>query len=432
MRILLVTHGLPPESVGGVEQHVEGLAAALAEGGHHVHTYTRTATLPPYELKTTTGPSGPITRIGYAWQELHALRDLYRNEALEAGLRGFLARHHFDVAHVHHLTGLSTGSMAVFAAAAIPTVLTLHDYWLMCPRGQMWHREGHACERVAPIACAQCLAPTFPAWLPDDSAAAAVTEIHALARATLGIATRLVTPSARTLPFFARLGVPPERFTVVANGVDAAGLAAVPAPPTSGPLRIGYLGTLIPSKGLDLLVQAFAALPAGSASLRIHGNAVPYHGDESFLTRVFAQLRPGHDVVYGGPYRTSDLPQLLAGIDVLVAPARWHEAFGLTVREAQAAGRAVVVARIGGLQDAVAEGVDGLIVPPDDPGALAAALEGLAADRPRLLAMGAAARGRARGFAAMADELLAIYHAIAGATPAAPAPASLDPGPSSP
>lgn len=428
MRILLLTHGLPPESVGGVEQHVTGLARALGAAGHEVAIFARSSRegaqgslLPAERVAGCT-----VTRAIYRWEGLRSLRDLYRCEVMEAALSRFLRGLQFDVAHVHHLTGLSTGAIAVLQAAGIPTVVTLHDYWIMCPRGQMWHKDEHPCEQVEKTQCAACLAPLYGEWLPPgdgpESGPAKVAELHDLARETLGRADRLLTPSARTIPFFARLGIDPDRIGVVENGVDTEALAGVaPVRPRpagagepAGPLRIGYLGTLLPSKGLDVLVDAFLRLPAGLATLTVHGNAVPYHGDDGFLTRVFSQVPPGTEVRYHGPYETGDLPEILAGIDVLVAPALWHEAFGLTVREAQAAGRAVVVSRIGGLQDAVEHGVEGLLVEPGDVGGLTAALAELAADPDRVAAMGAAARQRARGFAAMAEELVSVYEETLG------------------
>ncbi len=419
MRILLITHGLPPDSVGGVEQHVDGLAQALTAVGHEVEIYARSSRdgAPGSHIEERWNDC-LVTRVVYRWEDLHRLRDLYTNEVMEASLQRFLERaaaagRNFDVAHVHHLTGLSTGSLQVLRSAGIPVVLTLHDYWLMCPRGQMWHREGYACEAVEPTTCAACLAPTFPQWLPPTEGPALVQEIHQLARETLSAADRVLTPSARTIPFFARLGLPAERIHVVENGVDTKALRDLPPPSTEGPLRIGYLGTLIPSKGLDTLVAAQQALPAGTTSLTIHGNHVPYHGDEGFLDRIFQDLPPEADITYHGPYQTSDLPRLLSDIDVLVAPALWHEAFGLTVREALAAGRPVVVNRVGGLQDAVTDGVEGRIVEPGDIPQLTAVLAELASDRTSVLAMGSAARDRTRGFSAMASELLEHYRSAA-------------------
>jgi glycosyltransferase involved in cell wall biosynthesis len=167
----------------------------------------------------------------------------------------------------------------------------------------------------------------------------------------------------------------------------------------------------MPSKGLHVLLDAMAALPRGDAVLRIHGNVVPYHGDQSYGTRCFQRLQPGSGVHYFGPYGLGELPELLSEIDVLAAPALWHEAFGLTVREALAAGRPVLVSRIGGLQDAVADGEAGRVLPPGDVGAWTEALRGMCADRRLVARMAQAARPLARGFGAMAADLAAVYAA---------------------
>jgi glycosyltransferase involved in cell wall biosynthesis len=144
--------------------------------------------------------------------------------------------------------------------------------------------------------------------------------------------------------------------------------------------------------------------------LRIHGNVVPYHGDLSYGTRCLQQLQPGSGVQYFGPYGLDELPNLLAGIDVLAAPALWHEAFGLTVREALAAARPVLVSQVGGLQDAVVDGEQGYVLPPGDAGAWAGAIARLARDRNLVQRLGRTARGRARSFLTMAADLVAVYH----------------------
>ena len=448
-RILLITHGFPPESLGGVEQHVDGLAQALGAAGHEVTVLARSAApdapdapqgtlLPPVAI----AKGVLLQRLVYRWQGVDEFGDLYKIPVLEAAVDEWLRSQPspFDLAHVHHLTGLSTGLLQVLKQQhGIPTVLTLHDYWTLCPRGQMFAVDESVCLSVEQSRCAACCARTFPGWLdpyppvagplpqpgqagevvdpgaapnPRD-AAAAVQAIHDAARDLLAIPDALVVPSARAIAPFEGHGIPRERFTVVENGVDTTALESLPIPePTGRPLRIGFLGTLIPSKGLDVLVQAVQRLPAGSASLRIHGNAVPYHGDDGFLTRVFSGLQPEDDIHYEGPYRTADLRRLLESIDVLAAPARWHEAFGLTVREALAAGRPVLVSRMGGLQDAVADGVEGRVLPPDDIDAWAEALGELVASPERVTALGRGARQRTRGFAAMAAECGALYARI--------------------
>jgi glycosyltransferase involved in cell wall biosynthesis len=417
MRVLLLCHGLPPDSVGGVEQHVSGLAAALAAAGHDVHVFAR-ADLPDLAqgaFVATASANPRVTRVAYRWQGVDSLDATYTCPPMAAALRQFLAERRaagetFEVAHVHHLTGMSTDALDELAAAGVPTVLTLHDYWLFCPRGQMFHRREEVCETAAPARCAECLQATFPHWLHEGNRDAAVQRIHDRARAALALPHRLVVPSARAIPPFVQLGVPADRFTVVENGVDTGRLHELEPPAGGpGPLRIGYFGTVMPSKGLHVLLDAVLLLPPGAVSLRIHGNTVPYHGDESYLTRCFQRLRPGHDVRYGGPYTAEELPRLLRAVDVLAAPALWHEAYGLTVREGLAAQRPVLVSRIGGLQDAIEDGVQGRVLPPGDAGAWSAAIAELVADRSLVQRFARAARPRARGFAAMASDLVSVY-----------------------
>jgi glycosyltransferase involved in cell wall biosynthesis len=346
---------------------------------------------------------------------------MYTSPPMAGALRTFLGERaaagvRFDVAHVHHLTGMSTDSLAVLADAGIATVMTLHDYWLFCPRGQMLHQRQERCETASVERCAPCLAATFPFWVNTDNGAAEVGAVHARALQALALPQALVVPSARAIAPFEALGVARSRFTVVENGVDTERLLQLSPPGVGpGPLRVGYLGTVMPSKGLHVLLDANARLAPGAIRIRIHGNVVPYHGDASYATNCFARLRPQDDVQYCGPYGLDDLPGILDGIDVLAAPALWHEAFGLTVREALAAGRPVLVSRVGGLQDAVVDGEQGAVLPPGDVAAWAAALQRLAADPALVRRWSRAARKRARGFAAMAADLLGVYAEARGA-----------------
>ena len=420
MRILLLSHGLPPDSVGGVEQHVSGLAEALVEQGHEVTILARAPLAGreqgSAELSVRGNPT--VWRIAYRWEGVDSLEAMYSCRPMAEGIRAFLAARaaegaSFDVAHVHHLTGLSVDALGTLRDVAVPTVLTLHDYWTFCPRGQMFHHDGSVCATAEPDRCRGCLSQTFPWWL-QENPAAQVAALHERSRDVLALPQRLVVPSARVIPPVAALGVPEDRFRVVENGVDTERLEQLPPPAGGpGPLRIGYFGTLIPSKGLDVLIDAVQQLPAGSVELHVHGNAVPYHGDESFLTRCFQRLEPGCGFTYRGPYTLEEMPDRMASIDVLAAPARWHEAFGLTVREALAAGRPVLVSRVGGLQDAVEDGVEGRVLPPGDVDAWAGAIRELVEDRRRLTHLVPHARARARGFAAMADDLVAIYREVA-------------------
>ncbi len=112
----------------------------------------------------------------------------------------------------------------------------------------------------------------------------------------------------------------------------------------------------------------------------------------------------------------SDLPALLPGVDVVVHPAQ-REGLGVALLEAMSAGVPVVASRAGGIVDVIRDGVDGLLVPPGDGTALAAALDRMLADEPWRRAIGSAARQRIAdrfSTAAMCAGNLAVYRKVLG------------------
>ena len=93
-RILLLTHGLPPDDVGGVEQHVDGLARELVALGHDVHVWAKTGRAGPEQGTRIdeTAPDAPYrtTRVVYRYEGLEGFLSLYRVPLLEASLADFL------------------------------------------------------------------------------------------------------------------------------------------------------------------------------------------------------------------------------------------------------------------------------------------------------------------------------------------------------
>jgi glycosyltransferase involved in cell wall biosynthesis len=199
-----------------------------------------------------------------------------------------------------------------------------------------------------------------------------------------------------------------ERTVVVHDGVSLP--AAVPErqPPAAG-LRVVVAGRVAPDKGQDLLLDALELLaargPCPVATLTLDDQ--PDREVAAFRARVLARAAalPGVTTV---PW-SHDQPTLLAGHDAVVVPSRC-EAFGLVALEAMAVGTPVVAACIGGLAELVEDDVSGLLVPPDDPTALAAALTRLADDRElwARLSRGGVERSRRFSVEATTEGVLAV------------------------
>ena len=184
------------------------------------------------------------------------------------------------------------------------------------------------------------------------------------------------------------------RVAVVHNGVSAAELAGPRRRPeeAAGPYVL-CLAHYAPWKGLDVLVRAFARVAARHPGLRlvVAGDGAG-RGETGALA---AALGVAERVALLGEQPRARVAELLNGCALFVLPSR-AESFGIALVEAMACGRPVVGTRVGGIPEIVRDGVDGVLVPPDDPAALAGAIDRLLADRPAAERMGARARETVR------------------------------------
>lgn len=210
-----------------------------------------------------------------------------------------------------------------------------------------------------------------------------------------------------------RLGVPPDKLSVIPHGLDAAFLG-LPAPggpsDTAGPLRIAFVGTWIQRKGREDVVAVASALSAHAVpfTLSLLGTGV---GEAEVLASFPAAVRERLRVV--PRYVHTELPRLLAGEEVMLFPSH-AEGFGMALVEAMACGLAPVSSPVGVAPQVVREGETGRLVPIGDVPGLVAALRGLAEDRERLLKLRTAAQAevRAMTWRDIATRTLALYESL--------------------
>ncbi|MDX1511589.1 MAG: glycosyltransferase family 4 protein [Nitriliruptorales bacterium] len=235
---------------------------------------------------------------------------------------------------------------------------------------------------------------TFHAWSENDRLYRAARPLGRAVMKRLDVAIAVGTDCAA---YHARaIGVPASRFRVVPNGVHVSRFAA-PARPrdTSRPPRLLFVGRLEPRKGLPVLIRAFVMLKAHhpDARLKVIGDGPERAESEALLP---AHLRD--DVEWLGNIDNDLTPAHYAETDIYCSPARGGESFGIVLIEGMAAGAAVVASDIIGYRDVLRGDVDGVLVPPSDPRALANALRDLLDNEAKRFALAQAGNERAKDF----------------------------------
>jgi len=390
MRVAHLPSSFLPETVGGTEAYVDGLCRALGARGVEVAVaYHRVA--------------GAEATLPYAVDRLAPLPapargHIYRRArgAPPPAFEAFLDAFRPDVVHFHALTlGAGPDHAACLRARGIPYVVTYHTPSFTCLRGTLLRDGRHLCdgemlarrcsaclleERGVPGSVARLLARSPVPWtaLPDGpwTTRFAMPTLMADAAST----TRAFLDGANVVVACARWA----RDVLGRNGVDLARVRVV-RPALSGPrrvrrvrgtpgaaaraLRVGFLGRLSRPKGVDVLVEATRRLRGRLAlSVELAGAL-----DEPDLARSIQEVEGVHHL---GVLPPPEVSAWLAALDVLVVPSRGFETGPLAVLESWDAGTPVLGADRGGIAETFTDASQrAWLFAPDDPGALAAALE---------------------------------------------------------
>ena len=368
--VLQVVHGWPPESVGGAELHAASLHEGLLALGIRAAAFAAAPSRDGRPLAVEDDGPVRLVRPGPA----RSFREGYLRRDVEDAFADHLSRVRPGLVLFHHLAHLSLGLPRIASRSGARVLFTLHDYWLPCARGQLVDRGLERCAGPEIGRCAWCLA--GQASLGPAASLAARVRLpgpwRARLRAGLGRATpgraraslreraALVAAAVRRVDLFlspsrdlaarvAALGIPPHRVEVFPLGLVQP-VRPLPAP-DPGPVRFLFAGALIPTKGPHLLLDAFARLPAGAATLRMAGPRVPLDLDPGYAERLAARASEVPGALLLPPYPPGRAARFLARGDVLVVPSLWEENSPLVVREARAAGLRILASRRGGIPE---------------------------------------------------------------------------------
>jgi glycosyltransferase involved in cell wall biosynthesis len=231
VRILLVSHNVPPHGNAGTETYTADLARELARRGHAVAIFAAKKDILRKDGRVLVRRDGAIEVREIVNNLYHAhFRGTWENERVERAFAEHLRDHRPDVVHFQHLMYLSAGCVELARRAGARVVFTLHDYWLTCARmGQRVHSDGGLCQTVDFARCGTCLVdhPWNQPW-----AARAVGPVLAALHETTGL--DLAGTARRTRSFFAPKSGPASVAPVGGRSVPSAPTGADRVPMAPG------------------------------------------------------------------------------------------------------------------------------------------------------------------------------------------------------
>lgn len=415
MRVLFVVHGFPPAAQAGCENYADALARELRKSaGDEVAVFTREADTarPEYAIREYRRDGVRVLAVNNTFRSIRSFDESYRHPRVADLFSAFVEEWRPDVVHIHQLTCLSTLIPERAADAGVPTVMTLHDYWMLCHRGQLFDRVQARC--AGPDGgCVNCIDPAsraahrlrgatpavrlldrvLPAFVRQAGRSAAAVVLRpepcsesleqrrlAHMRDVWSQLDRFLAPSSALRERFIQAGIPAERIHRCELGFEDPSPAPtcterLPAALTrAGRLRVGYVGSLMVSKAPHLLLEAASRLGQDVISVSLYGPLLAYHTDASYGARLRPLLEsPG--VRWHGPVPHREIASAFASMDVLVMTSVWPENSPLVIGEAFMAGVPVIAPRIGGIPELIEDGVNGLLYEPGDVDGLTRHLE---------------------------------------------------------
>ena len=417
MRILLAIHHFPPAYHGGAEWRAFRTANELQRQGHTVRVVSvETLDRPDVDglsVRHDVFEGVAVDRLDLGLPDEgvpHQYR--FHNAAIADYMSDLIADFDADVVHLIGGYLITAAVISSARAAGRPVVVTLTDFWFLCPRITLVRGDGRLCHMPdEPLECVNCLLDQWRRYRivdrvtgglsgralirwwrtagPPKRGAPARWNDYVRARRQalphlLGQASAVISPSRFLRDLYLQRNLRPEPFFYMRQGLETARwLPAERRADDGETFHVGYIGQLEPHKGVDVLIEAFRRLIPDSRRPVLH-----IYGDlgrnSRYGARIRRQTRNMENVCFEGVFPNREVRRIHAGLDVLVVPSVWYENSPTVILEAYASGTPVLVSDLGGMAELVEDGVSGHTFKTGDAAALASRLQRLMDDREAL------------------------------------------------
>lgn len=390
MRIAYLVHFYPPTPCGGAGYYTAMLAEAFQEAGHGVGVLCvdKWGAGRNYLNGRQEGCHNGVAvrRLLVNWKKApRPLEWLSDSPVMGAETKAYLEEFRPDIVHVSSTYTLSARPILIAKGMGLPVVVHLHDFWFICARTRLLHKDGRPCSGPdSAWKCQKCLLAGSKLWgilskvVPEPyqervcklmTKASWITRQRgvrgllgdlearrSVTKTALEVADALITPTAYARAILEAGGAPGNgRIEVMRCGGTWTWAKDLRRTEASH-LRIGFLGNVMRTKGVHVLVEAYRLLRDAALPVELQ-----VWGDTSHDPDYQQSLRrKAPEALWGGRYARSNLAHILSGLDVIVVPSVWHETQGIVIQEAFAAGLPAIVSADTSLTESVTHEGNGL------------------------------------------------------------------------
>lgn len=367
MHILKIIHGYPPNYNAGSEVYSQSICNELSKE-HKVSVFTREEN--PYTPDFDIRYQKASDNLNFYFVNNPQGKDGYLHKEIDNAFEDLVNKIKPDVAHIGHLNHLSTGIVDVLNKLKIPIVFTLHDFWLMCPRGQFLTRSigkennFQLCSGQENQKCATHCYEVYFSGKESERPQDVSNWTHWIGnrmnetKSIIDKVDLFIAPSNYLRDRFIKdFNVEASKIIYLDYGFPTEYLTPTSKSDVLQTYTFGYIGTHIPSKGINLLIEAFAKIEQ-PAALKIFGRE---NGQSTQSLKLLAS-KSKNKIEFNGEYINHNLADdVFAKVDCIVVPSIWGENSPLVIHEAQSCKIPVITADFGGMKEYVQHKVNGLL-----------------------------------------------------------------------
>lgn len=355
MKILFINNLFPPDYVGGAEISAFYSTYGLRQRGHDcsvlaVFARAEQETFAEYEFKGV-----PVRKYTYDHRCQTEFSRLF-DPVVYRCIHDELERIRPDLVHIHNVSGTSLAPFLACRNLDIPVVVTLHDYWMLCPNNMLLRGVNELCDPTAmPLWCHDCYR-RYDFW-------GNVPFRRQVIRSFVGNVRRFFAPSQRLIDLHIQAGFDPSLFRVLKTGIDLSLFQAPLSPNVRQVIQenalyntVLFAGHIVQIKGMDVLAEAMPIMSRYIENFRL---LVAGSGEQGLIDEL--ENRAPGTVRYLGKLPFYELRPVYGAAKLTVVPSIWFDNSPTVIYESMLMGTPALGSNIGGIPELIREGETGYL-----------------------------------------------------------------------